>query len=145
MLPKVHKRHIQVHTRTGTCTHVHVHIHIHTCTRTHAHVHVHTYTRTHVHVHTYTYRYTHVQVHTCTGTHTYRYTHVHTCTHTCMPHFLDIEIHREGISIYCKESHTAQYISYDSYTKWNHKIAWIRCLVMQVKKLCSPGKIRGNR
>ena len=47
----------------------------------------------------------------------------------CVPHFLDLEIHREGISIFRKETHTAQYVNYDSYTKYNHKIAWIRSLV----------------
>ena len=35
----------------------------------------------------------------------------------CVPHFLDLEIHREGISIFCKETHTEQYVNYDSYTK----------------------------
>ena len=44
---------------------------------------------------------------------------------SCVPHFLDLEIHREGISIFHKETHTAQYVNYDSYTKWNHKVAWI--------------------
>ena len=60
----------------------------------------------------------------------------------CVPHFLDLGIQREGISIYHKETHTAQYVNYDSYTKWNHKIAWIRSLVTRAKKLCSPGKIK---
>ena len=60
----------------------------------------------------------------------------------CVPHFLDLEIHREGISIFRKETHTAQYVNYDSYTKWNHKVAWIRSLFTRAKKLCSPGNIK---
>ena len=32
----------------------------------------------------------------------------------CVPHFLDLEVHRDGISIYRKETHTAQFVHYDS-------------------------------
>ena len=59
----------------------------------------------------------------------------------CVPHFLDLEIHRDGISIFRKETHTAQFVHYDSYTKWNHKIAWIRSLTNTAKKLCCPSKL----
>ena len=59
----------------------------------------------------------------------------------CVPHFLDLEIHRDGLSIFRKETHTAQFVHYDSYTKWNHKVAWIRSLVNRAKKLCSPSKL----
>ena len=59
----------------------------------------------------------------------------------CVPHFLDLEVHRDGLSIYRKDTHTAQFVHYDSYTKWNHKIAWIRSLVSRAKKLCSPNKV----
>ena len=60
----------------------------------------------------------------------------------CLPHFLDLEIHRDGLSIYRKDTNTAQYVNYDSYTKWNHKIAWIRSLVTRAKRLCSPHKVK---
>ena len=59
----------------------------------------------------------------------------------CVPHFLDLEITPEGMSIYRKATHTAQFIHYQSYTKWNHKIAWIRSLTSRAKKLCSPSKL----
>ena len=59
----------------------------------------------------------------------------------CVPHFLDLEIHRDGLSIFRKETHTAQFVHYDSYTKWNHKIAWIRSLTSRAKKLCCPSKL----
>ena len=59
----------------------------------------------------------------------------------CVPHFLDLEVHRDGLSIYRKDTHTAQFVHYESYTKWNHKIAWIRSLVNRAKKLCSTGKV----
>ena len=54
---------------------------------------------------------------------------------------LDLNISRDGISIYRKETHTAQFVHFDSYTKWGHKIAWIRSLVNRAKKLCSPSKL----
>ena len=59
----------------------------------------------------------------------------------CVPHFLDLEIHPDGISIYRKETHTAQFVHFESYTKWNHKIAWIRSLTNRAKRLCSPTKL----
>ena len=59
-----------------------------------------------------------------------------------VPHFLDLEIHRSGISIYRKETHTAQFTHFSSFTKWAHKIAWIRSLVSRAKKLCHPSKLK---
>ena len=59
----------------------------------------------------------------------------------CIPHFLDLEIHRSGISIYRKDTHTAQFTHYSSFTKWGHKIAWIRSLVNRAKRLCEPSKL----
>ena len=55
----------------------------------------------------------------------------------CVPHFLDLEIQRDGLSIFRKETHTAQFVHYDSFTKWNHKIAWIRSLTTRAKKNCA--------
>ena len=60
----------------------------------------------------------------------------------CVPHFLDLEIHRTGISIYRKDTHTAQFTHFTSFTRWSHKIAWIRSLVNRAKKLCDPTKLR---
>ena len=57
-------------------------------------------------------------------------------------HFLDLEIHPDGVSIYRKDTHTAQFVNYNSYTKFNHKDAWIRSLVIRAKRLCSPNKIK---
>ena len=59
----------------------------------------------------------------------------------CVPHFLDLELHQDGISIYRKDTHTAQFVHHDSFTKWAHKIAWIRSLASRAKRLCSPGKL----
>ena len=59
-----------------------------------------------------------------------------------VPHFLDLEIHRTGIAIYRKDTHTAQYTHFDSFTRWAHKTAWIRSLVHRAKKLCAPSKLK---
>ena len=59
----------------------------------------------------------------------------------CTPHFLDLEIHPDGLSIYRKETHTAQFMHFDSFVKWNHKVSWIRSLTSRAVKLCSPNKL----
>ena len=52
-----------------------------------------------------------------------------------------IEIHPDGVSVYHKETHTAQFVNYNSYTKFNHKVAWIRSLITRAKRLCSANKL----
>ena len=60
----------------------------------------------------------------------------------CVPHFLDLEIHRSGITIFRKETHTGQFTNFDSFTRWAHKTAWIRSLVNRAKRLCDPRKLK---
>ena len=60
----------------------------------------------------------------------------------CIPHFLDLEMHPDGISIYRKETHTAQFVHYDSFIKWNNKVAWIRSLTSRAIRLCSANKLK---
>ena len=40
-----------------------------------------------------------------------------------VPHFLDIKISPLGLTIYLKDTHTGQYINFESYTPWNYKIS----------------------
>ena len=54
---------------------------------------------------------------------------------------MDLEIHPDGLSIYRKDTHTAQFVHFNSYTKFNHKIAWIKSLVTRARKLCSPERL----
>ena len=42
------------------------------------------------------------------------------------PHFLDIKMLAQGLTIYWKNTNTRQYVHYDSITSWNYKISWIR-------------------
>ena len=59
-----------------------------------------------------------------------------------VPHFLDIEIHPDGLSIYCKDTNTGQYTHFDSYSSWRYKTSWISSLVHCAAKICSDNKLR---
>ena len=54
-----------------------------------------------------------------------------------VPHFLDIKMSAQGLTISRKNSHTGQYDYYDSFTPWDYKISWIRSLVRRAKRICS--------
>ena len=58
------------------------------------------------------------------------------------PHFLDIEISPDGLSIFRKDTNTWLYTNYNSYTPWSYRKAWIRSLVNRATKICSPGKLK---
>ena len=58
-----------------------------------------------------------------------------------VPHFLDIEIAPDGLSIFRKDTNTGQYTNFDSYTNWNYKVSWIRSLVTRAKRICSSNKL----
>ena len=53
------------------------------------------------------------------------------------PHFLDLEICPNGLTIFRKNTHTGQYMNMDSFTLWKWKAAWIRPLADPAKKICS--------
>ena len=59
-----------------------------------------------------------------------------------VPHFLDTEIHPDGLSIYCKDTNTGQYTHFDSYSPWRYKMSWISSLVHRAVKICSDNKLR---
>ena len=54
-----------------------------------------------------------------------------------IPHFLDLEICPNGLTIYRKDTHTGQYVNINSYTPWKWRIAWIRSLTNRATKICS--------
>ena len=54
-----------------------------------------------------------------------------------VPHFLDIKMLAQGLTIYRKNTNTGQYVHNDSFTPWNYKISWIRSLVTRAKRICS--------
>ena len=52
-------------------------------------------------------------------------------------HYLDIKMSAQGLTIYHKNTHTGQYVHYDSFTPWNYKITWIRSFVTRAKLICN--------
>ena len=46
-----------------------------------------------------------------------------------VPHFSDLEISPEGISIYRKGTNIGLYVNYTSFVPWAHSTTWIRSLV----------------
>ena len=59
-----------------------------------------------------------------------------------VPHFLDIEISPDGVTIFRKDTNTGQYTNFSSYTNWSYKIAWIRSLVTRAIRVCSQNKLK---
>ena len=53
------------------------------------------------------------------------------------PHFLDLEMSPDGISIYRKDTSTGLYVNYASFVPWTHRTAWIRRLVIRALRICS--------
>ena len=56
-------------------------------------------------------------------------------------HFLDIKITSNGTTIFQKDTHTGQYIHFDSFMPWSHKTAWIRALTNRAHKICSDAQL----
>ena len=61
-----------------------------------------------------------------------------------LPHFLDLELHEDGVSIYRKNTNTGLYVNFDSYVPWHYRIAWIRSLVSRATKICSSDKLNNE-
>ena len=53
-----------------------------------------------------------------------------------LPHFLDIEIHNDGLKIYRKETFTGHYTNFNSFVPWRYRVSWIRSLVSRAKRIC---------
>ena len=58
-----------------------------------------------------------------------------------VPHFLDLEMSPDGITIYRKDTNTGLYVNYTSFVPWTHRTAWIRSLVTRALKICSSNKL----
>ena len=48
-------------------------------------------------------------------------------------HFLNIKMSAQGLIIYSKNTHTGQYVHYDSFTPWNYNFSWIHGFVKTAK------------
>ena len=54
-----------------------------------------------------------------------------------VPHFLDLELYPDGISIFRKNTNTG----FSSYVCWTHRTAWIKSLTSRASRICSPNKL----
>ena len=55
-----------------------------------------------------------------------------------VPHFLDLELRNDGISLYKKATNIGLYVNFSSYVPWTFKTSWIRSLTSRTKNICSP-------
>ncbi|XP_066931458.1 uncharacterized protein [Clytia hemisphaerica] len=60
------------------------------------------------------------------------------------PHFLDLEIAPDGLSIFRKDTNTGLYTNFDSYAPWSYRKAWISSLANRATKLCHPAKLKNE-
>ena len=58
-----------------------------------------------------------------------------------VPHFLDLELSPDGISICRKNTNTGLYTHFRSYVPWIHRTAWIKSLTWFASRICSPDKL----
>ena len=59
------------------------------------------------------------------------------CFENEVAHVLDMKISPLELNVYRKNTHTDQYVNFESYTPWYYKIIWIWSLVIRAKHLCS--------
>ena len=58
-----------------------------------------------------------------------------------VPHFLDLELSPDGISIFRKNINTGLYTHFCSYVPWTHRTAWTKSLTSGASHICSPNKL----
>ena len=58
--------------------------------------------------------------------------------------FLDIEIHLDGLGIYCKPTNTGQYTHYRSFSPWMYKTVWISKIIHRTTSICDETKIQAE-
>ena len=58
-----------------------------------------------------------------------------------VPHFLDLELFPDGISIFRKNTNTGLYTHFRSYISWTHRTVWIKGLTSRASRICSPNKL----
>ena len=52
------------------------------------------------------------------------------------PHFLDLELSPDGLSIFRKDTNTGLYVNFNSYVPWSYCVSWIRSLVSRAHAIC---------
>ena len=57
------------------------------------------------------------------------------------PHFLDIELSPDRISIFRKDTITGLYVNFTSFVPWTYRTSWIKTLVTHASRICPPNKL----
>ena len=57
------------------------------------------------------------------------------------PHFLDLELSPDGITIFQKETNTGLYVNFTNFVPWTCRTSWIRSLVTRASRICSTNKL----
>ena len=58
-----------------------------------------------------------------------------------VPHFLDLELSPDGISIFRKDTNTGLYVNFTSFVPWTYLTSWIKTLVTRASRVCAPNKL----
>ena len=58
-----------------------------------------------------------------------------------VPHFLDLVLFPDGISIFRINTNTGLYTHFSSYIPWTDRTAWIKSLTSRASHICSPSKL----
>ena len=58
-----------------------------------------------------------------------------------VPHFLDLELSPDGISIFRKDTNTGLYVNFTSFVPWTYRTSWIKTLVTRASRICAPNKL----
>ena len=57
------------------------------------------------------------------------------------PHFLDLELSPDGITIFQKETNNGLYVNFTNFVPWTYHTSWIRSLVTRASRICSTNKL----
>ena len=58
-----------------------------------------------------------------------------------VPHFLDLQLSPDGITIFRKDTDTSQYVNFTSFVPWTYRTSCIRSLVTRASHICSINKL----
>ena len=64
------------------------------------------------------------------------------CFEDEIPHFLDIELHEDGLKIYRKDTFTGHFTHFDSFVPWSWKISWMRSLITRMHFICDKKHVK---
>ena len=58
-----------------------------------------------------------------------------------VPHFLDLELSPDGISIFRKDTNAGLYVNFTNFVPWTYRTSWIKALVTRASRTCATNKL----